>query len=41
MGSEVPQQRQPLVPLRLGLGLDVQEVVSTAAAAAAALFSVK
>ena len=40
VAHEVAQQRQPLVPLRLGLGLDVQEVVA-AAAAAAALFSVK
>ena len=39
VAHEVPQQRQPLVPLRLRLGLDVQEVV--AAPAAPALLSVR
>ena len=40
VADEVAQQRQPLVPLRLRLGLDVQEVVAAAAAAATTLFSV-
>ena len=40
VADEVAQQRQPLVPLRLRLGLDVQEVVAAPAAAATTLFSV-